>query len=279
MPFCVNAAALIARCRTCASAAAILLLAASIWDAPALAQAPAKKDPLSLKDVLGKAQTEAETKAVEDLVDKLKGGARRTPPPAPPAPPAPESQTVKDARPPTGSPPSSDGTPAPPAKVVAPPSPPTGEQVAAPARPKETPPAPTPPPASRPSPDAAIESAEKNQRPSVDLEVLFAYKSAEITDAAAAALRPLGRALSDARLAGDAFLIAGHTDAKGGAAYNLELSQRRAESVRQFLVTNFGIDAQKLVARGYGLERLKNAAQPLAAENRRVQIVNLSKDK
>lgn len=275
---------------------AALLLGASALSAPAPAQAPAKKDSLSLKDVLGKAQTESETKAVEDLVDKLKGGARKTSPPAaaappapqappvvaaPPAPPstatAPEStdrQAAKEARPPVSS---GDGTPVPPAKTTTPPAAaPPGEKVATPVPPKETVPA---PPAARPSPDVAVESAEKQQRPSVDLEVLFAYKSDEITSEAAAMLRPLGRALSDARLASDAFLIAGHTDAKGGATYNLDLSQRRAEAVRRFLIANFGIDAQKLVAKGYGLQRLKNPAQPLAAENRRVQIVNLTKDK
>jgi outer membrane protein OmpA-like peptidoglycan-associated protein len=254
----------------------VLLLGTSALYGPVSAQAPAKKDPLSLKEVLGKAQTEAETKAVEDLVDKLKGSSRKAPPPAP-APPAtagapdgPDRRASKEAATPRTLPPSGDGTPVPPGDA---PAASPGAKVAAPVTPKEA------PPAAQPTPDAAIESAEKKQKPSVDLEVLFAYKSAEITSEAAAALMPLGRALRDARLADDAFLIAGHTDAKGGADYNLELSQRRAESVRQFLITNFGIDASKLVAKGYGLQRLKNAARPLAAENRRVQIVNLSKDK
>jgi outer membrane protein OmpA-like peptidoglycan-associated protein len=86
----------------------------------------------------------------------------------------------------------------------------------------------------------------------------------------------LGRALSDARLAGDSFLIAGHTDSKGGDDYNLGLSQKRAEAVRQHLIANFGIDGAKLVAKGMGPTHLKVPGQPLAAENRRVQIVNLS---
>ena len=117
-----------------------------------------------------------------------------------------------------------------------------------------------------------------SQAPSIDLEIFFDYNSAEITPRAAAALTPLGRALSDARLAGDAFLIAGHSDAKGGADYNLALSQKRAEAVRQYLIASFGIDGAKLVATGMGSKHLKNAKRPLAAENRRVQIVNLSKD-
>jgi outer membrane protein OmpA-like peptidoglycan-associated protein len=112
----------------------------------------------------------------------------------------------------------------------------------------------------------------------VDLEVFFAYNSHAIGNEALTVLRTLGRALSDARLSDDAFLIAGHTDAKGGAAFNLELSQRRAEAVRQFLIANFGIDAGKLTAKGFGSTHLKDPAHPRAADNRRVQIVNLSKE-
>ena len=48
--------------------------------------------------------------------------------------------------------------------------------------------------------------------------------------------------------------------------------------MRSFLIDTFGIDGKKLVATGMGAKHLKNPKQPLAAENRRVQIVNLSKD-
>ena len=138
----------------------------------------------------------------------------------------------------------------------------------------------TPTPEAKPElkPDEAIKRAEAKEAPSIDLEIFFDYKSAEVTPKAAAVLTPLGRALSDARLADDSFLIAGHTDAKGGADYNLELSQRRAESVRQFLIANFNVDAKKLIAKGYAFQHLRNPKDPFAAVNRRVQIVNLSKD-
>jgi len=58
----------------------------------------------------------------------------------------------------------------------------------------------------------------------------------------------------------------------------LALSQKRAEAVRQHLIATFGIDGTKLVATGMGFKHPKNAKDELAAENRRVQIVNLSKD-
>jgi flagellar motor protein MotB len=50
----------------------------------------------------------------------------------------------------------------------------------------------------------------------------------------------------------------------------------RADAVRRYLIANFGIAENRLVARGFGSQRLKNPQQPLADENRRVQIVNLS---
>lgn len=270
-----------------------LLLATLLsLSAPALAA-----DQPSLKEVLGRAQTEAETKAVEDLVGKLKGVPRKTPAPTPstetvstppgtsPAPSAPPVGTAATSTEPaatastpppaatTEGPSVASGTPG--ATETSPGStvPPKEDRVASPSTP-----APPPPPEVTTRPEDAVKSAEQRQIPSVDIEVFFAYKSAEITPEAVTALTTLGRALRDVRLVDDAFLIAGHTDAKGGAAYNLVLSQQRAEAVRQFLVANFGIDERKLVAKGFGLTHLKNPRRPLAGENRRVQIVNLSKD-
>jgi outer membrane protein OmpA-like peptidoglycan-associated protein len=224
------------------------------------------EDKPSLKEILGRAQSLHETKAVEDLINRLKGAAPKpavSPPPAaaaPPAPAAPES-----AAPATAS------------KEI------TAEQPEKPAAAEKSAPAAEAPAVAatdRPaqvSPDSAVKSAEQKERPSVDLEVLFALDSAEIAPEAVAILATLGQALTDTRLADDGFLIAGHTDAKGRAAYNLRLSEARAQSVRRFLIANFGIAETRLVAKGFGRKHLKNPRQPLAAENRRVQIVNLSK--
>ena len=216
---------------------------------PALVPPALGADRPSLKETLDKVQSESQSKAVEDLIDKLKGSGRK-PAAAPPPPPS-------------GPPPPAVASPSNPASPTTPESKP--------------PPAATATPAPPVTPDDAVARADTKEAPSIDLEVFFAYKSAAITPQAAAALTPLGKALSDPRLAGDAFLIAGHTDAKGGADYNLTLSQQRAEAVRQFLITKFKLDGARLVAKGMGPTRLKVAAQPLAAENRRVQIVNLSK--
>lgn len=112
-------------------------------------------------------------------------------------------------------------------------------------------------------------------RPSIDLEIYFDYNSAAIAPRAVPSVTSLGRALSDPALRGSVFLVGGHTDAKGGEEYNLQLSERRAQSVKQFLVQKFRIPEDTLVVAGFGKEQLKNKAVPFAAENRRVQISNL----
>ena len=89
-----------------------------------------------------------------------------------------------------------------------------------------------------------------------------------------AQLSLIGQALADPRLANTRFLIGGHTDAKGRPETNLTVSRRRAEAVRKFLIDNYAVDPARLAARGYGKQRLKFPRQPLAEENRRVQIIN-----
>jgi outer membrane protein OmpA-like peptidoglycan-associated protein len=114
------------------------------------------------------------------------------------------------------------------------------------------------------------------QRPSVDVEVYFDYDSAALTPQAEPQLNNLGKALTSQDLTGSVVMLGGHTDAKGTDDYNQGLSQRRAETVKKFLVDNYHIPADTLISSGYGKRELKNAADPFAAENRRVQIVNMA---
>ncbi|MGA2127597.1 MAG: OmpA family protein [Xanthobacteraceae bacterium] len=118
-------------------------------------------------------------------------------------------------------------------------------------------------------------AAISREKPKIDLEIYFDYKSAAITAKAVPDLATLGRALRNPDLAGSVFMIAGHTDAKGGDQYNLGLSERRAEAVRRYLIQRLGLSADTLMSVGYGKEQLKVKDDPYAAENRRVQIVNV----
>ena len=89
----------------------------------------------------------------------------------------------------------------------------------------------------------------------------------------------LGKALTNPELKGTTFVLAGHTDAKGGDSYNQDLSERRADSLKKYLMEKYGIAAADLVTVGYGKTKLKNASDPAADENRRVQVVNMASSK
>jgi outer membrane protein OmpA-like peptidoglycan-associated protein len=120
-----------------------------------------------------------------------------------------------------------------------------------------------------------LEDASKaGKLPSADVEVYFEYDKAGITPAARQMLGGLGQALIDPKLRHSRFVLIGHTDAKGSDSYNQVLSEHRAAAVREHLMRTFGIRPERLVAYGRGKSSLKNAADPLAAENRRVQVIN-----
>jgi OmpA-OmpF porin, OOP family len=82
--------------------------------------------------------------------------------------------------------------------------------------------------------------------------------------------------LSDPALLGYKFLIVGHTPAGGRRDFNLALSQRRADAVRDILVTTFKISPKRLQAVGLGEEQLLDAAHPNAATNQRIQITTIA---
>lgn len=71
------------------------------------------------------------------------------------------------------------------------------------------------------------------------------------------------------------FAIIGHTDAKGSRVYNLGLSDRRALSVMEMLVTTFAVDPAMLTAVGFGEEQLSDLQNPNSGVNRRVQLINI----
>jgi len=70
-------------------------------------------------------------------------------------------------------------------------------------------------------------------------------------------------------------LLAGHTDSQGSDEYNQKLSERRGEAVRQALIKNYGLDANKLKARGYGESQpvADNATADGRYQNRRVEVI------
>jgi outer membrane protein OmpA-like peptidoglycan-associated protein len=112
-------------------------------------------------------------------------------------------------------------------------------------------------------------------KPNIDLDIQFDYNSADIRTASLPSVQALGRALSNPSLKGSVFVVAGHTDAIGGEAYNMGLSERRADTIKSYLVSKFGIAGSDLVTVGYGKDKPKDANAPMDPINRRVQVVNM----
>src|SRR5262245_1114025 len=128
----------------------------------------------------------------------------------------------------------------------------------------------------------SLSSAEREEiaamvkdKPKIDLEINFDYNSADISAKSLPSVQALGRALTNNDLKGSTFIVAGHTDAAGGDAYNQDLSERRADAIKRYLVDKYGINGTDLVTVGYGKSKLKDPAQPMAEVNRRVQVVNM----
>ncbi|MDH2343489.1 OmpA family protein [Bradyrhizobium sp. SSUT18] len=112
-------------------------------------------------------------------------------------------------------------------------------------------------------------------KPKIDLEIQFDYNSADIAKTSVPSVQALGKALSDPSLKGSTFVVAGHTDAVGGEDYNQGLSERRADTIKKYLVQNYGLTGTDLVTVGYGKTKLKDTANGADPINRRVQVVNM----
>src|SRR5437867_1975266 len=103
---------------------------------------------------------------------------------------------------------------------------------------------------------------------------LFEYDSAALQSSAIGQLQKLGTLIK--RNPKATFSVEGYTDSFGTPEYNLELSQRRADSVKQYLVEVMGISPGQIDARGYGQTKFRVSPNGSIGEqglNRRVEIV------
>jgi outer membrane protein OmpA-like peptidoglycan-associated protein len=113
-------------------------------------------------------------------------------------------------------------------------------------------------------------------KPNIDLEINFDYNSADISKKSLPSVQALGKALTNPDLKGSTFVVAGHTDAVGSETYNQDLSERRADSIKRYLVDKYSIPGPDLVTVGYGKTKLKDPNNPTSEVNRRVQVVNMA---
>ena len=135
---------------------------------------------------------------------------------------------------------------------------------ATPPRPKQTATRPTQRPVQRPA-----------QPGRVDLRLSFGNGSAVLSSSAQNQVRAFAEALRRPQLANVRVRIEGHTDSSGGRSINQSLSQRRAQAVADYLVSQ-GIAANRLEVRGYGFDRPLPGKTPAAPENRRVEAARIS---
>src|SRR5438876_676705 len=103
---------------------------------------------------------------------------------------------------------------------------------------------------------------------------LFEYDSAALQMSAISQLQKLGTLIQ--RNPKATFTVEGYTDSFGTPEYNLDLSQRRADSVKQYLVEAMGISSGQIETRGYGMTKFRTSPNGSIEEqspNRRVEIV------
>ncbi len=123
-----------------------------------------------------------------------------------------------------------------------------------------------PPPADRPPPS-------RDKPYGVALPVPFDFDSDRLTPGARQVVDQLAEIFK--LNAQDRFIIQGHTDAVGDAAYNMALSQRRAEAVVDYLVSRHGISRDRLEVQGVGESSPLLSNDPNNGRNRRVQVLNI----
>ena len=107
------------------------------------------------------------------------------------------------------------------------------------------------------------------------LDIRFAFNSAELDEMAKRDLAALGEALKSPELRASRIRIEGHTDLVGTPEYNRQLSERRAEAVKSFLVSAAAVEPARLETVGRGMADPVNPSRSDAPENRRVEFQNL----
>ncbi len=129
-----------------------------------------------------------------------------------------------------------------------------------------------PTPVAAPAPAPAPEPAPTPAPAPRNFMVFFDWDKAELTPEAQAILRDAAAYIKSGQTA--RLTVIGHADRSGGDRYNMRLSQRRADNVRDFLVRNgIGASAMEVVAKGESSPLVPTPDGVREPQNRRVEIV------
>jgi len=131
-----------------------------------------------------------------------------------------------------------------------------------------------PPETTAKQPSAKEVPSQRPQVKGVNLDIHFKFDNAIIDQESYTLLDSVGQAMTSPELTGKSIIIAGHTDATGSELYNLNLSKKRAQAVKEYLVSKWNIAPETMQAVGYGQSRPLTTGKTAAdlKKNRRVEI-------
>ncbi|MFG0721136.1 OmpA family protein [Pseudomonas sp. GLN_6] len=132
-------------------------------------------------------------------------------------------------------------------------------------------PAPVVAPTPEPIPEPVAAAEEPLELVRVELDVKFDFDKAQVKPESYGDIKNLADFMK--QYPQTTTVVEGHTDSKGSDAYNQKLSERRASAVRDVLVNQYGVEASRVNAAGYGESRpvADNATDAGRAVNRRVE--------
>ena len=127
-------------------------------------------------------------------------------------------------------------------------------------------------------PGAKVERIDEGIKVEFNEKILFAFSKSDLSDSAKMNLNKLATALTN--YPNTNIEIQGHTDSRGTEEYNMGLSLRRANAVRDYLVSQ-GIDGSRMTVKGYGesAPAYTNDTPEGMAQNRRVEFLITANDK
>ena len=117
-------------------------------------------------------------------------------------------------------------------------------------------------------------STQGNAGSGLKLDVHFEYNSCALSDTVQQHLDILGKSLGEKESIN--ICLEGHTDMSGTSEYNEDLSCKRAEAVREYIMKKYNISQNRIRTVGYGFKRLADKNNPYSKMNRRVEVIKLS---
>ena len=123
--------------------------------------------------------------------------------------------------------------------------------------------------------DTLLASRGFTVQPSVNLHINFEYDKAILDSDGMSQADELGRALADSAFANNSFTLIGHTDSQGEEPYNQSLSERRAESVKAYMLRHFSLKPGRIHTQGEGERKLLYDPEKTEQDcklNRRVEV-------